>query len=214
MFYNEGRIKIIDASDDVDTGYIFGYTVVSEDQPLFYQDNWSFQERLPTLLSRYSLSLPSGWKASSVTFNHETVTPQVSGTNYTWELRNLAPIPPEPMSPSVRNIAPRVSVNYAPENNSQAVSRAFADWTEVSKWASGLYDPQVIVDDNVAAKARELTANSKTELEKIQAVGKYVQNFAVYFNRHRSRLRQRLSSRVLRQRFYHAGTATAKIRQI
>ena len=174
--YNEGRIKIIDASDDVDTGYIFGYTVVSEDQPLFYQDNWSFQERLPTLLSRYSLNLPSGWKASSVTFNHETVTPQVSGTNYTWELRNLAPIPPEPMSPSVRNIAPRVSVNYAPENSSQAVSRAFADWTEVSKWASGLYDPQVIVDDNVAAKARELTANSKTELEKIQAVGKYVQN--------------------------------------
>ena len=174
--YNEGRIKIIDASDDVDTGYIFGYTVVSEDQPLFYQDNWSFQERLPTLLSRYSLSLPSGWKASSVTFNHETVTPQVSGTNYTWELRNLAPIPPEPMSPSVRNIAPRVSVNYAPENSSQAVSRAFADWTEVSKWASGLYDPQVIVDDNVAAKARELTANAKTELEKIQAVGKYVQN--------------------------------------
>jgi hypothetical protein len=34
----------------------------------------------------------------------------------------------------------------------------------------------VIVDDAVAAKARELTANSKTELEKIRAVGTYVQN--------------------------------------
>ncbi len=74
------------------------------------------------------------------------------------------------MSPSVRNIAPRVAVNYSPENGSQAVSRAFADWTEVSQWATGLYDPQVIVDDNVAAKARELTANAKTELEKIQAI--------------------------------------------
>ena len=68
--YNEGRIKVIDASDDVDAGYIFGYTVVTEDKPLFYQDNWSFQERLPVMLSRYSLNLPSGWKASSITFNH------------------------------------------------------------------------------------------------------------------------------------------------
>ena len=174
--YNEGRVKIIDASDDVDAGYIFGYTVVSEDKPLFYQDNWSFQGRLPTIVSRYTLSLPSDWKASSITFNHATVTPQVNGTSYTWELRNLAPIPPEPMSPSVRNIAPRVAINYSPENKSQAVSRAFADWTEVSQWATGLYDPQVIVDDNVAGKARELTANAKTELEKIQAIGKYVQN--------------------------------------
>ncbi len=29
--YNEGRIKLIDASADVDTGFIFGYTVVTED---------------------------------------------------------------------------------------------------------------------------------------------------------------------------------------
>ena len=174
--YNEGRVKIIDASDDVDSGYIFGYTIISEDQPLFYQDIWSFQDRLPTLLSRYTLNLPASWKASSITFNHETIAPQVNGTSYTWELHNLAPIPFEPMSPSVKNIAPRVAVNYSPENNSQAVSRAFADWTEVSNWAAGLYDPQVIVDDNVAAKARELTEGAKTELEKIQLIGKFVQN--------------------------------------
>jgi hypothetical protein len=39
-----------------------------------------------------------------------------------------------------------------------------------------MHDPQVIVDDAVAAKARDLTANAKTELEKIRAVGTYVQN--------------------------------------
>jgi hypothetical protein len=174
--YNEGRIKLIDASADVDTGFIFGYTVVTEDKPLFYQDNWSFQSRLPVMLSRYGLNLPSGWKASSITFNHAEVKPQVSGTNYIWEIRNLAPIPPEPMSPSVRNIAARIAVNYAPDNASQSAGRAFADWTAVSRWGSGLHDPQVIVDDAVAAKARELTANSKTELERIRVIGSFVQN--------------------------------------
>ena len=174
--YNEGRVKFIDASDDVDAGFVFGYTVITEDKPLFYQDNWSFQGRLPTLLSRYTLSLPAGWKASSITFNHEPVAPQVNGTSYAWELRNLSPIPPEPLSPSVRNIAPRVAVNYAPEKDAQAVNRAFADWTAVSQWASGIYDSQVIVDDAVAGKAQELTANAKTELDKIKAIGNFVQN--------------------------------------
>lgn len=174
--YNEGRVKLIDASRDVDAGYVFGYSIVTEDKPLFYQDNRAFQGRLPVIVSRYALDLPNNWTASSVTFNHAEVKPQVNGSNYVWELRNLAPIPPEPMSPSVRNLAPRIAVNYAPQNDSQAVNRAFADWTAVSRWGSNLHDPQVIVDDAIAAKARELTANSKTELEKIRAIGTYVQN--------------------------------------
>jgi hypothetical protein len=174
--YNEGRIKVIDASGDVDVGYTFGYTIVSEDAPLFYQDVWEFQGRLPTLFSRYSLNLPAGWKASSITFNSAEVKPQISGTNYIWEMQNLAPIPPEPMSPSVNNIAPRIAVNYSPENNSQAVNRAFADWSDVSRWATGLHDSQVVIDDAIASKARELTVTSKTELEKIRAIGSYIQN--------------------------------------
>lgn len=174
--YNEYRMKVIDASDEADTGYVFGYTVVSEERPLFYHDTWSFQDRLPTLMSRYTLNLPSGWKAVSKTFNYAEVKPQTSGTSYTWELRNLAPIPPEPMSPSVRNLAPRIAVNYLPEDKIQAVNKAFTDWKEVSQWASGLYDPQVVIDDSVAAKAQELTAGAKTELEKIRAIAQYVQN--------------------------------------
>ena len=174
--YNEGRIKIIDASDTVDVNFVFGYTVVTEDRPLFYQDIWSFQGRLPVMSSRYTLNLPTGWKASSITFNHAEIKPSVSGTSYVWEARNLAPIPSEPLSPSVRNMAPRIAVNYAPDNASLSVNRSFADWTAVSRWGSNLNDPQVIVDDAVAAKAGDLTANSKNELEKIRALGTFVQN--------------------------------------
>jgi Domain of Unknown Function with PDB structure (DUF3857)/Transglutaminase-like superfamily len=174
--YDEGRIKFIDATDDVDIGYVFGYTIVSEESPLFYQDVWSFQERLPTLVSRYSLSLPSGWSASSITFNSSEIKPQVNGTQYIWEMRDLAPIPPEPMSPAVVNLAPRIAVNYSPNSREKAVDRVFANWADVSRWATSLHDPEVIVDDNIAGKARELTANAQTELEKIRAIGNYVQN--------------------------------------
>lgn len=174
--YNEYRLKVINASEAADAGYIFGYTVTTEEKPLFYHDTWSFQDRLPTMRSRYTLNLPMGWKATSKTFNTAEIKPQINGTSYSWEMQNLAPIPPEPFSPSVRNLAPRINVNYSPDDKTQSVNRAFADWTEVSQWATGLYDPQVIVDDAVAMKARDLTANAKTEFEKIRAISSFVQN--------------------------------------
>lgn len=174
--YNEGRVKMIRAVDEVDTGYVFGYSVVSEDLPLFYQDKWQFQDNLPTILSRYSLNLPKGWKASSITFNASEVIPSVSGSSYTWEIRGLKNIPIEPLSPAVENLAPRIVINYSPDDPSQAVNRVFANWLEVSRWATALYEPQLIVDEQVSSKARELTATAKTELEKIQAIGTYVQN--------------------------------------
>lgn len=174
--YNEYRMKVIDGSSDADAGMIFGYTVVSEDRPLYYQERWLSQRDLPTIVSRYTLNLPSGWKASGVTFNSAPITPQINGTSYTWELRNLPFIKREPMGPSVLNIAPWVAITYSPENAAQSGSKVFTNWAEVSRWTSTLYEPQVIVDDAVAAKAQELTANAKTELEKIRAIASFVQN--------------------------------------
>lgn len=173
--YDEGRIKSINAAGFADVGYIFGYTSTTEDRPLFYQHQWLFQDSHPTLHSRLTLTLPQGWTASSLTFNRASVSPQVNGSTYAWEIRDLPPIAFEPMSPRFSNIVPRVVVNYAPSDG-QAAGKTFANWQDVSRWASTLYEPQVVINDEIAAKARDLTAGAKTELEKIQAIGKFVQN--------------------------------------
>lgn len=173
--YNELRLKIIDASDEADAGAVFGYQVTSEETPLFDQDSWLFQDNLPTLVSRYTLNLPSGWKAESNTFNYTKVEPNVSGSSYVWELRNLQPIADEPESPSIANLVPRLAVSYTPSATTTNF-RTFKDWTEVSRWNTEISDPSVVIDDNIANKARELTANAKTEFEKIRAIGTFVQN--------------------------------------
>jgi hypothetical protein len=175
--YNEYRVKEIDATNDTEAGAVFGYEAISEERPLFYQDVWRFQDRLPTLQSRYSLSLPAGWRASSLTFNHEKVEPTVSGSTYVWELRDLEPIKFEPASPKVNSLVPRVAINYFQNDSGiSASSRAFENWTQVSRWATQLHDPQVIPDQSIVAKARELTVNSKTDLDRIKAIGRFVQN--------------------------------------
>ena len=175
--YNEYRLKHIDASDDADIGAVFGYQSMSEDRPLFNQDVWRFQDLLPTLQSRYSLTLPSGWRATSLTFNYEKIEPNVSGSSYVWELRDLAPIKDEPSSPKLYNLAPRVAINYFVSDSGVAAgSKNFETWTQVSRWATELHDPQAIPDDSIAAKTRELTARSKTELDRIRAIAHFVQN--------------------------------------
>jgi hypothetical protein len=174
--YNEYRLKVIDASREAGEGMVFGYTVTSEEKPLYFQEKWFSQDRLPSLMSRYTLNLPANWKATSITFNHPPVTPQVNGSSYTWEFRNLPFIKKEPKSPSVVNIIPWIAINYMPEDVSQAGYKVFSDWREVSRWTTTLYDPQVIIDDSVAAKAQELTANAKTEFEKIREIANFVQN--------------------------------------
>jgi hypothetical protein len=174
--YNEARYKLISASDDADAGAVFGYQTITEERSYFNQTIWSFQVRLPVMGSRYTLTLPANWKASSVTFNHAKVEPVVAGSTYMWELRNLAPIEPEPSSPEVTNLAPRIAVSYYPMEGARANgSRTFDNWSEVSRWYTELNDAQDAPSEALVAKAKQLTSGAKTELEKIRAIAKYAQ---------------------------------------
>ena len=174
--YNEARARVISARDEAEPGAVFGYEAVIESRDFFNQFQWGFQSRLPVVTSRYSMSLPNGWRADSLTFNHPKVEPSVSGSAWTWELKNLPPIEPEPASPEVTNLAPRLAINVFPAANARNRSRSFNSWTDVSRWASELSDPQIELNDAIASKARALTAHAKTDLEKIQAIGRYAQN--------------------------------------
>jgi len=174
--YDEYRFKRISAGTEADAGMVFGYTYTTEDRTVFSQDDWVFQSAIPAVSSRYTLVLPSGWRAEAVTFNHPKVEPKVSGTTYTWELTNLDPVPREPLSPSLTNLVARLAVSYYPPAGQNSGIKTFANWSDVGAWMSELEDPQVVVDDPLTGKARELTANARTEYEKIQTIGRYVQN--------------------------------------
>lgn len=176
--YNEYRVKKIIGASEADAGAVFAYTYTREDRSVFSQADWSFQGgALPVISSRYNLTLPEGWHAEGVTFNHAKVEPRVNGTSYTWELSNLPPIPEEPMSPGLSDLVPRLAVSYfAPTNSPSLAIKTFSNWGEVAFWLTELSDPQVVVDDALARKAYELTALSKTEFEKIRAIAQYVQN--------------------------------------
>jgi Domain of Unknown Function with PDB structure (DUF3857)/Transglutaminase-like superfamily len=175
--YDESRIKKISAVSDAEAGSVFGYQTTAEIHPFFNQTKWYFQETSPVMSSRITLALPAGWRARGVTFNHASVEPTVSGSNYTWELRDLPPLEIEPASPNLVNLVPRLAINYWPAEGVRAPStRSFDNWNEVSRWYTSLTEPQSGADEKIAAKARELTAGAKTELERIRAIAAFVQH--------------------------------------
>jgi hypothetical protein len=174
--YNDSRMRIISAVNDVEPGCVFGYEIITEEREVFSQFLWFFQQGSPVLMSRLTVSLPQNWRADALTFNHAKIEPLISGNSYTWELRNLQPIEPEPASPRMSRLVAYIAVNVFSPESKTTMLRSFASWKDVSRYASELNDPQSGFNDAMAAKSRELTANAKTEFEKIQAIGRHAQN--------------------------------------
>jgi transglutaminase-like putative cysteine protease len=173
--YDEGRAKLIECDADAPAGAVFAYEVTEEEDTIFTTYHYSFQENSPVVVSRFVLSMPAGWEARGTVFNHDDIQPQVAGSTYTWESRDLPPIEEEERSPGWHAVAPRLAVTYFPASVAKAELRPLKDWPAVSGWLSGFVDPPAAVTPAVRAKAQELTGSSRTELDKIKAIAAFAQ---------------------------------------
>lgn len=175
--YEDLRVRQLDGRNKADPGSVFGYELVSEDVRPFTQFEWLFQDRLPVVVSRFTLVMPSGWEAKSTVLNHAAIEPVIQGSTYTWEIRELPYVEPEPASPSFVSLVPRLVVSYFPSAGSKApAARAFTSWRDVSRWISEISDSQSGATEAIKGKVLSLTASAQTELQRIQAIAAYVQS--------------------------------------
>jgi Domain of Unknown Function with PDB structure (DUF3857)/Transglutaminase-like superfamily len=172
--YDEGRAKRLECDPDAPPGSVFAYEVTEEEDTVFTTYPYSFQDSEPVAVSRFVLTLPAGWEAKAAIFNHADLQPQVEDNTYSWELRDLPWIEREEHSPGLESIAPWIGVTYFPTGANPAL-RSLKDWAAVSQWLSGFIDPPAEPTPIVRTKAAELTAGSKTELDKIRAIAAFAQ---------------------------------------
>ncbi len=172
--YSESRMRLVSAASQADPGAVFGYEAVEEERSIFTQVTHPFQGDLPVLTSRFRLELPAGWTMEPTMLNHGEVAAQQSGSSYLWQLTRLPPIVDEPSRGTLTSLVPRVAISYFPSEAGDA-GPTFHDWDDVGRWQYSLYEPQMGADDALRAKSGELAAGAGTDLEKIRAVGKYVQ---------------------------------------
>ena len=170
--YNESRMKVLSVPDGLPPGIVFGAETEVVERSVFTQFEWPLQDEWPVRSVRRSLTLPGGWDARAVTFNHAPIDPARSGTTWVWELRDLAPMPAEPAGPSLSGLVPRLAVSYIPARRELP---GFDDWPSVSRWLATLADPQAAAHATLTAKTKELTASAGSELDRIRAIARYVQ---------------------------------------
>ncbi len=172
--YDEYRLKLIRANLP-EVGSVFAYEADVEEKSVFTQELFAFQQRLPSLESRFVLTLPAGWTAKGVLFNHDPIQPLVEGSTYTWEVKNLPFIETEEEGPETDSLAPRLAVTFFPPGDASGSGPVLRSWADVSRWLTELSTGQDEQSAELVQKAKELTAGAVTEYDKIRAIGTYVQ---------------------------------------
>jgi transglutaminase-like putative cysteine protease len=178
--WDEDRAKLLEAGLLV-PGSVFVWEVTEEEKTAFTQYGYAFQGRLPTVISRFSMTVPAGWEVRETMLNWPKIDPQVNGATYTWELHELPWVEREEHSPTVAALVPRLMVSYFPPSDNRAGLQGLKDWTAVSAWLSRLMDPPAVPVEAVKTKAARLTADADREgdgdreMHKIRAIAAFVQ---------------------------------------
>ncbi|HEY7546821.1 MAG TPA: transglutaminase-like domain-containing protein, partial [Blastocatellia bacterium] len=109
-----------------------------------------------------------------VLFNHSPIDSKVENGSYTWQIENLPPIKEEPWMPDTSGLAPYLAVSYYPSRG-EVTRKSISSWEDVSLWADQLMRREPRVKGIIEAKAKEITANSTSEIERAKSLARWVQ---------------------------------------
>ena len=159
-----------------DPGNIVGYEYEVDEQPLFLQNIWNFQETDPVRESHFSLQLPSGWEYKASWLNHPEVKPTQAGSNsWQWTVNDVNEIRREPLMPPMRGVEGQMIVSFFTSSGGPAPN-ANADWNAMGKWYANLVGERVDASAEIKQQVAALTASKTTSLEKMEAIAEFVQH--------------------------------------
>jgi hypothetical protein len=157
-----------------DVGNIVGYEIEHEDRPYILEDEWYFQQSVPTREARYTLQLPPGWEYKARFMNHSDISPSSIGSNqWQWVVSDVDGIRHEADMPPWKGIAGFMVVSFLP--SAGVSNRGFQSWKEMGNWEAGLEQGRRAASPEIKQKVAALSASASTKLEKMQALARFVQ---------------------------------------
>ena len=171
---NDVKVRILEIPA-AEPGNIVGYEYEVEERPFFLQDLWGFQETDPVRESHYSLQLPASWEFKASWLNHPEIKPTQAGNNsWQWTVSDVKGIRHEPAMPPMRGVAGQMIVTFFPPGGKAA--NGFAEWNDLGKWMNVLLAGRVDASPQEKEQVAKLTAGKTAQLERMQAIAKYVQH--------------------------------------
>ncbi|MBZ5694145.1 MAG: DUF3857 domain-containing protein [Acidobacteriia bacterium] len=160
---------------EANPGSVVGYEYVQRQRPFIFEDDWSFQDRIPLRHGRLVLQLPAGWEFAAQWFNYTEQKSQNSGTNqYVWEVSDVPAVDIEAEMPPWHAVAGWVGLKYFPRDAAMR-ARTTGSWKDLGLWYNGLTQSSRIVSPQIKQKVSDLTAGISDPVAKIRALTDYLQ---------------------------------------
>jgi len=170
----------------IEKNCIIEYKYLKSQTYPFRHESWNIQYSTPTLVNNFSLTVPTylleelDWEWRYKTYGYDNIgQPEVKNLypmaesildkqmNFSWSLKDIPALEHEAMMPPVSRY--RGKVQFAPSD--------WKKWDDISEWYyKSLFKPRFVITNEIKSLARELTKNSVSELDKIDALYKYTQN--------------------------------------
>ncbi len=128
-----------------------------------------FQSQEPTLISRYTLEVPTANEFKFVTVNGDvvptkTISKDSKTITYVWEGRDYPAVEPEPYMPSLVDICPWMELS------------SVASWDDVAQWYWQLVEPQMKSSPEINQAVSDLTKGKKNPADKAKAIFYWVED--------------------------------------
>ena len=177
--YSDTRVKVLRFLE-ANPGSVVGYEYVQRHRPFVFEDNWVFQEKIPTRRSRFSLQIPAGWQFKNYWANYTEQKPQSSASNqYAWEVNDIPGVEVEPRMPPMLAVVSRMDVKYFPSDQ-KLRAKTTGTWNDIGIWYAGLTSGSRDATPAIKQKVAELTAGITDPVGKMKALTSYMQRQVRY----------------------------------
>lgn len=166
--------------------YTVEYEVTVKMDQTFNFPSWLPQEypNLSVEQSSFTVITPQDYILRYKNFNYKNEPVETTEKNkkiYTWKVSQLLPVKKEFAAPRWHEITPSVSI--APtEFEIEGVKGDMTSWKDFGKFIYELKKDRDQLPDDVLQKVKTLTANAKTEVEKIQILYNFLQQNTRYIS--------------------------------
>ncbi len=174
IFYSDQRAKIF-TMPAIEDGSVVEYHYQMRIRGRSLWPSWNFQDKVPVLKSRFTLSSPSEWEVNYKHYNIDlevVINEAPSGfpSTYKWETANVPALKSEFGMPSLNECVARLEV--AP--------LGMKSWDDVSLWYHELAEPQIKAGEQVKAIAKSITEDVADETEKLKKIYEWVRDHIRY----------------------------------
>jgi len=182
LFYNDARVKHVTADFPVQ-GYTYNYELKKRYDDVKYFTALYFNDEYPVLKKQIVVTVPEWLNIELKEFNFEnakvtkTITKDAKNNSiYTYTLNDVPAIYKEEDAPGKSYIYPHILLIAKSYNVKGKETTLFNSTADLYKWYKSLVD--LMKDDTSVMKSKvtELTANTKTDEEKIKNIYYWVQD--------------------------------------